>query len=164
MKKMLLVLLMMSMMLVSCDNLTTRPDPVFAYYTIQVFYTRPVITNWASVDETVGIILQGPSSAVVFLEVGADKYNLLVGEFEEPIADSEEYGFYTIYGLDCARLVGTQDDTAVVGDIFILRVKETGFQKRLTNIQNNTIEGNPYRGPNAKMALFRLMKDGTIQD
>ncbi|MCX6565070.1 MAG: hypothetical protein NTW38_01370 [Candidatus Aminicenantes bacterium] len=163
MKKMLLVLLMMSMMLVSCDSFPARPDPVFAYYTIQVFYTRPVITDWASVDTSVCILLQGTSSVAVGLKVGTDKYNL-VGEFEEPIADSEEYGFYTIYGLDWAREVGTQSDTAVVGDIFVLRVKETGFKKQLTNIQNNTIEGNPYRGPNAKMALFRLMKDGTIQD
>jgi hypothetical protein len=78
------------------------------------------------------------------------------------ILETESYSnLYYIYGLDKARWDGT-DDTVIVGDRFVLTVVETGFSLELTNLVQNNLESNPVRGPNAKMAIWCLKRNGTL--
>ena len=69
-----------------------------------------------------------------------------------------------MWGTDEGRWDSVHDDTIVVGEIFFVRVKETGFEKQLTNIVQNNYPNNPYKGPNARMVQWRLKRDGTISD
>jgi hypothetical protein len=144
-----------------------KPDEPHVFYTLEVFYTRPEILCWERVNYPVSASLLGmlgTGCKLSYAGNGADKYNL-VGEFQQPIPDNENNGLmYEIWVHDWAKWDGVNNDTRIAGAIFVLRVKETGFTKELKNIQPNRQAGNPYQGPNAKLALFRLMKDGTIRD
>jgi hypothetical protein len=70
-----------------------------------------------------------------------------------------------MYGWDDAAWDGVHDeDKSIVGKIFFIRVQETGFEKQLTNVVQAAIPGLARSGPNAKMVLWRLKKDGTVID
>ena len=168
---MLLPLLYMADCESSCKTLTgpdpPGPPPEPKYYTIQIRYVRPPGSilrpdfAWKSVD--VNIIGQAPNVFGILLYDRTDDYNF---NWSEPqlIPDNETSLIYSMWGLDTARWDSVHDDTAVVGDIFFVRVKETGFEKQLTNIMQNNNPSNPYKGPNARMVQWRLKRDGTISD
>ncbi|MBU4285111.1 hypothetical protein KKI21_02700 [Patescibacteria group bacterium] len=143
------------------------------YFHIQIKYERPA-GSILSPDQ----LFKGVG-ATVFADISCwgDEWNFGFGypdqeriddyhfPWSEPqlIPDNENGQIYSMYGRDIARWNGT-DDTIIVGDIFFIRVQETGFEKKLTNIVQNSILCNPYKGPNSKMVLFRLKKNGTITD
>jgi hypothetical protein len=152
----------------SCDSPMKpdppKPDEPHVFYTLEFLYTRPEILCWERVDLTVSVSLRGMLGTGTSLKVGNDKYNL-PGGFQQPIPDNENNGLlYEMWAYDWAKWDGVNDDKKIAGAIFVLRVKETGFTKELKNIQPNRRAENPCQGPYAKLALFRLMKDGTIRD
>ncbi len=133
------------------------------YYTISIKYIRSEIAYPADKDKMVGVSLIGRTDSNANL-TKVDDYHF-EGQFQDPIADNEnDSGLYSMYGIDQARAPVGDDSAGVVGDTFILKVQETGFEKQLLNVQQNTLQVNPYKGPNAKMACFRLKRDGTIVD
>lgn len=143
------------------------PEPIEpTYYTIQLKYTRPAgsITRPDQLYKQVAVLIQGAPplsfSSGFTSEQRIDDYNYTWSE-GKLIPDNETSTIYSMWGLDAARWNGS-DDTAVVGDIFFIRVKETGFEKQLTNVVQNNHPNNPYPGPNARMVQWRLKKDGTV--
>lgn len=170
MKKILIVALMLwgIMFYPSCKGTPTTPDPPDPpkkYFNIQIIYIRPF-----------GSILRPELKDVIILafidnhcydRVEFDLKRIDDYHFEsefESVADNEDGPLYTLWGSDMARDDFSSGGLSVVGDIFILRVKETGLEKQLFNIQQNPLWCAANRGPNSKMALFRLKKDGTITD
>ena len=142
------------------------PDPVEPkYYTIQLKYVRPLgsITRpdlaWKSVD--VMVLGLAPLVFDFSLYDRSDDYNFNWSE-DQLMPDNETSIIYSMWGIDEGRWDSVHNDTAVVGDIFFIRVKETGFEMELTNVMQNNHPSNVYPGPNAKMTQFRLMENGTI--
>ena len=156
----------------SCKTNTTPdppgPPPEPKYYTIQLKYVRPEIFRFDQVDKLVGVTIRGSCSSGP-CRFGFSLINKINNyEFEwsdetQVIPDNENGVLYSMYGVDAARLNGS-DDTAVVGDIFFLRVKETGFEIRLVNLMPCRTDICPYPGPSAKMVQWRLKRDGTITE
>jgi len=144
------------------------PDPVEPkYYTIQLKYVRPLgsITRpdlaWKSVY--VGVFGLAPLVFGFSLYDRSDDYNFNWSE-GQLMPDNETSIIYSMWGSDEGRWDSIHDDTTVVGEIFFVRVKETGFEKQLTNVMQNNHPRNPYPGPNARMVQWRLKKDGTVVD
>ena len=152
-----------------CKTLTgpNPPEPPVEpkYYTIQLKYVRPLgsITRpdlaWKSVD--VMVLGLAPLVFDFSLYDRSDDYNFNWSE-DQLMPDNETSIIYSMWGIDEGRWDSVHNDTAVVGDIFFIRVKETGFEMELTNVMQNNHPSNVYPGPNAKMTQFRLMKNGTI--
>jgi hypothetical protein len=132
-------------------------------YTIKAEYIRINLTRldllWKVVSTTIAEKNTGGWLAGGQM-VKKDDYHL-EKEFSG-ILETESYGnLYYIYAIDPARWNET-DDTVVVGDRFILTVLETGSTLELTNIIQNNLENNPYKGPNAKMAVWGLKRNGVL--
>lgn len=149
----------------SAPTAPAPPDPVLVYYTVQIIYIRPagsILRSERIEDGFPAPISHNCWDPIDFHLVKIDNYRY---ESElQPIPDNEGRSLYDLWLVDPARWDGVHEDTGVVGDIFKIRVKETGVEKQLLNIKKNILMCNPYKGPNARMAYFRLMKNGTIQD
>jgi hypothetical protein len=169
------LMLFMSCCFEDCKGPTTPepPNPPVEpkYFHIQLKYTRPAgsILQPDQVEKIVGAEIRGGQCnwgscdfGFGFIEM-IDDYHFAWSEYQL-IPDNENGSYYEMYGIDWAKWDGIHDDTIVVGEIFFIRVKETGFEKQLTNVVLNTLPCNPYKGSNAKMVLWRLKKDGTIAD
>jgi len=153
----------------TCKSVTgpNPPEPPVEpkNFTIQVKYVRPLgsILQPDLVDKVGSAIIVGQSYSYDFLLITKlDDYHF-ESKFDS-LPDNENGPLYSIYTVDAARWDRLHDDTAVVGDAFFILVKETGFEKQLTNVVANNLPACPYKGPDAKMALFRLKKDGKISD
>ena len=168
------LMLFMSCCFEDCKGPTTPepPNPPVEpkYFNVQLKYTRPAGSIlrpdqlFKFVDVTSSNWGWDPSYYFRFsFEERIDDYHFAWSEYQL-IPDNENGSLYSMYGIDQAKWDGIHDDTAVVGEIFFIRVKETGFEKQLTNVVLNTLDCNPYKGSNAKMVLWRLKKDGTITD
>lgn len=155
-----------------CDN-PTSPDPIKPpepkYFNVQVQYTRPAgsILQPDQVGNKVFINIEGRCNwgycSWDFFPKMIDDYHSEWSTWEM-IPDNEDGSLYCMWGIDEARWDGIHKDTKCVGNIFFIRVKETGFEKQLTNVVPNTVPGNAYGGPNARIVLWRLRKDGTVAD
>lgn len=151
---------------------TTRPSPEEpTYYSIQIKYVRPPssILQYKEVNSTPKVVSGGQcywgKCSFSFKLDGKqiDDYNFNWSNAES-VPDNETGEPYYLFAFDYARGETWESDTIAVGDIFYMRVIETGFEKQLTNIVYNDHVGGATAGPNNKMALWRLMKDGTIRD
>jgi len=168
----ILILLILPICTCKKKNPTTPepPDPPVepTYYTVQLKYVRPPgsILRPDLVDKIVGVSVVNPNSSpdhfsFMFMDK-TDDYNFNWSEPQQ-MPDNETSIIYSMWGIDPARWDG-RDDSAVVGNTFFARVKETGFEKQLTNVMQNNNPRCPYPGPDARMVQWRLMKDGTIRD
>jgi len=143
------------------------PDPVEPkYYTIQIKYVRPPssILRPDLAWKSIGVSIYGytPLRFSFSLYDRTDDYNFNWSE-GQLMPDNENSIIYSMWGNDTGRWNGS-DDTVVVGDIFFIRVKETGFEIQLINVMQNNHPSNPYPGPNARMVQWRLKKDGTVAE
>ena len=142
------------------------PPPQKTHFQVQFRYTRPAgsILNPDRIDTTVGISICGlsPDPGIGVYEL-IDDYNFNWSGYYD-IPENENDAIYSMYGIDGARYDGVDDSTGVVGEMFFVRVKETGVETQLTNVQPNNTACLPhtYQGPNAKMVQWRLNKNGSV--
>ena len=173
-RKILIFLLGVTMCLLfqTCNspNSTAPPEtPESKYFHVQVQYTRTQIRqsnpDWLDAVwvDVYGRCNWGYCSFGWLLGEMIDDYHFAWSALEV-IPDNEDGPLYSMIGTDRARWDGVHDDTMIVGEIFRVRVQETGFEKQLTNVVQADIPGLANNGPNARMVLFRLKKDGTVID
>ena len=133
-------------------------------YTIKVEYIRINVTRSDLMGRGVPVMVANRNTGLNLVSQQMERKDDYHYEkqFSE-VLETESYGnLYYIYGIDEARWDGTNNDTCIVGDRFVLTVIETGFTLELINLAQNNLEQNPYRGQNAKMAIWCLKRDGTI--
>jgi hypothetical protein len=140
--------------------LTTGPEPpqTETKYTLQIQYIRPYLLDNPLLNGIgIDILDLSQNDYYVNLAKVGDDYHFY-GEAPgiEPCPD------YYIRCCDNDRYDGEDFSSSMVGDIFIITVKETGFVKELLDIRPYTLPTNPYPGPLAKAAFFKLTSDGTI--
>ncbi len=143
------------------------PPPQKKHFQVQFRYTRPAgsILRPDLVDTDVGVAICAnldPSPGISLWE-RSDDYNFIWSEYYD-IPENEDDAIYSMYGLDAARYDGVDMSTISVGEMFFVRVKETGVETQLTNVQPNNTACLPhtYQGPNAKMVQWRLNKNGSV--
>ncbi len=142
-----------------------QPKPPKIEYNIQILYVRPPgsILYPAAKDTPPWAYISDHCWGGVDFDLHKIDDHHFTSDFK-PVPDNEGDPFYTLEVHDSARSDGVHSDMSRVGDILVLRVRETGFEKQLFNIKQDVLICNPYRGPNARMAVFHLKKDGTITD
>ena len=154
------------------DTTTTTIPFEEKRYTIKVEYIRINVTwpDWMWKGVSVAIADRNTGMPLVNVQQMTRKDDYHFEKQFSEILETESYAnTYYIYGIDLARGDGKiadngkiDDDKAIVGDRFILTVIETGSTLELTNIVQNNLENNPFKGPNAKMAVWRLKRNGTL--
>ena len=159
-------ILVIAMSILSCVGATgpTPPPPPpppdeSKYYDLEVEYIRTEILNPDRVNCALGVSLENPMGGnvlLLFTQIDTTHYK---GEFQHVKGGIVGYHFHTI---DVARLDGTDESSAVVGDKFIITVKQTGVAVELKDIRPDNLPSNPYQGPQAMAAWFDLSSDGTI--
>ena len=90
------------------------------------------------------------------LQITTDDYHLYGELWATPWQD------YYFHCYDMSRYDGSDLSSSMVGDIFIITVKETGFVKELKDIRPYTLPTNARQGPKARAAFFQLTQDGRI--
>lgn len=156
--------------LFACQGSPTTPNPPppppeKKHFQVQFRYTRPAgsIRQPDLVDRQIDVVICAnldPDPAISLYEL-IDDYNFNWSEYYD-IPENENDAIYSMDGLDAARYDGTDKSTMIVGEMFFVRVKETGVETQLTNVQPNTNACNLHPGPNAKMVQWRLNKDGSV--
>lgn len=148
---------------VGCPHPPSPPPPPIepVYFHIQIKYTRPAGSVFFPEQ-----LRKGASAILEKLyfdfDERTDDYHFVWSE-PQVMQDNENDALYWMYGCDPARCDGILfSDKGIVGDIFFIRVQETGFEIQLTNIRQNNVPVCPYKGPNAKMVLWRLNRNGTV--
>jgi hypothetical protein len=139
------------------------PPEEIIYYTIILKYTRPEILQADLVNKPVYVDLRrSPNSDFGLFRLGKiDDYHYEVEV--QKIGGTKKGIEYIMWGIDIARWDGIDEGTIVVGDIFTVSVKETGFQKQLMNVRQNNLTTGRYATPKAKMVCW-TMHEGTISD
>jgi len=142
-----------------------QPPAERKYFNIQIKYERPPGSILApdEVDTVVAVTVFEGTNCRNCRRFNFEFWDMIDdyhSDWSEPQLmpdneDSSNYLIYCMYGQDWARRDGVQNNTIIVGDIFYIRVQETGFTKRLTNIIQIGY---------ARKVLWRLLKDGTITD
>ena len=149
-----------------CSGSTTGPEPPpppppdeNKYYDLQVEYIRTEILRPDQVNCGIYASLifpEGGLNSQFFSQVDDTHYK---GEFIHVKGGVADYWFHTI---DVARYDGVDESSAVVGDRFIVTVKQTGAAVELKDIRPNTWQRNPYQGPKAEAAHFQLTVNGEV--
>jgi hypothetical protein len=161
------LLLVAALFCVCCDS-PMKPSPPpppdeTKFYALKVEYIRTEIKQQDLKNKLVGNSIVGNDRAIATDRTGMTKKDDFHFEIQyERIPDNEKNNVYYVYAIDTARWDRVDDGTAVVGNRFILTVVETGFKLELTNIVQNNLQQNPYRTQSARMAVFRLKRDGTL--
>lgn len=155
--------------LMSCGEIgkgPTDPDPPkppdnSKYYDLEVEYTRPEILSPEFAVDTPLVYLFSPEGGNVYqLFTRIDDYHFK-GEFLHVKAGLSSYYYFHL--KDRARYNGSDESSAMVGDIFKVKVKQiTGPIKELRDIRPYTLSTNPCPGPLARAAFFVLTKEGVI--
>jgi len=128
------------------------------YYTLQVQYIRTEILNPDWKNTVLHLILYTLDiNHKDAFTTQVDDYHLKC-EFWDVKAGLDYY----FHLQDYARYDGSDLSSAMVGDIFIVTVKETGFIKELKDIRPYNLSTNLHQGPKAKAAFFKLTTDGKI--
>lgn len=143
----------------------TTPEPPpppddSKYYDLQIEYIRPEILNPGYEGYIPGVLLYTPEGCYgyeAFTRI--DNYHFKC-EFEHVKAGLN--GDYYFSQIDQARFNGLDYSSWMVGDIYIVTVKQTGIAKELKDVRPYTLSTNPNQGPYAKAAFFRLTKEGVI--
>jgi len=148
----------------SCKDTPFSPSPTpppqpEKYYTLQIQYIRTYINPDVGATRTVRIYLMtlartGDIGAT--LQITTDDYHLYGESWATPRQD------YYFHCYDMSRYDGSDRSSVMVGDIFIITVKETGFVKELKDIRPYTLPTNAIQGPKARAAFFQLTQDGRI--
>jgi len=133
------------------------PPPPEKTYTLQVQYIRTFLNpDTSALTPFLTLFdLSGSHSGITLNKI--DDYH-----FNGERAGVKVRADYYFQCYDGGRYDGSDASSTMVGDIFIVTVKETGFVKELKDIQPYTLPTNPNPGPKAKAAFFQLTADGTI--
>ncbi len=158
------IFLSVSVLFFACGgNTPTSPSPPpqpEKYYTLQIQYIRTYINPDVGAARTVHLFLfklgNPAESPDATLRITTDDYHLYGELWAKPHTD------YYFHCQDISRYDGFDSSSAMVGDIFIITVKETGFTKELKDIRPYTLPTNLKPGPKAKAAFFQLTEDGRI--
>lgn len=161
--------LVLAWLLTGCKSPSSSNDPnagyvASTYWTLKVEYERPNIRAAKYIDD----IPQGyiryntpaPPVRWFFFMDKIDDFHFVEILSEPKFEDSQDHDYYRICIDDLARYDGIDYSTWTNGDIITLTVVETGFSLRLTNIVKNDMASEV--GPNATMAIFHLLRDGTL--
>ena len=148
----------------------TPPDPngtngEVKKYDLEVTYIRTEILYEPHANTYPGstLLLASENAAQQIADIHftkKDNYKFVADLFQ--ISSNGSKTYYCFHTVDVARHDGLDNSSVVVGDRYIIKVKQTGFEKELKDIRYNGLQINPYPGPKAKMACFKLTKDGTI--
>jgi len=146
--------------LTGCKDTPTipKPEPVKTY-DLELYYTRPEALTWDKVGGIVDsyLVIRGTDGISGGIMERIDDYHF-------------KYVFYAVgpnqycvEGVDNGRDDGVDHGSGVVGEIFDIKVVQTGITTRLNDIEQNNLPNNPYaNSPKAKMACFDLKADGTV--
>lgn len=135
------------------------------YYDLEVTYIRTEILNpsriMGPIVPVLYLITKTGTNRITYITLTKKTDYKFIGEFTQISSNGSET-YYVFHTMDMARYDGSNMDSAIVGDRYIIRVKQTNSQEELKNIRKNTFPFNPYPGEKAKIACFILTKDGTI--
>jgi hypothetical protein len=140
-------------------------------YDFEITYKRPSIACPEERDCSGPILrISGRSSRKLDWTKIIDEYTFITEVNSLTISRNEDDS-HTLYAMDPKRWEETERESSgltwgiphTVGDIFILRNKQTGFEKQLFLIVDNDNPNIPSEYK-AKMAQFRVLSDGTIVD
>ena len=141
------------------------PEPT-KLYTLKIWYIRTEI-SWPNVKETsIDITICRASQNTLNYATGdiecqpQDDYNYFPGKCQ--LNSNTTDTWYDIWAVDGGRYDGSDDSSRVVGDRFIIRVEETGFETELEDIVPNRTIYSPAHGEKARMARFRITYEGQI--
>ena len=160
----LFIFLSVFVLFFSCKDTPFSPSPTpppqpEKYYTLQIQYIRTYINPDVGATRTVHIYLMNlamTGDIGATLRITTDDYHLY-GELGAPPRSDYYFDLY-----DMSRYDGSDLSSSMVGDIFIVTVKETGFVKELKDIRPYTLPTNTRQGPKARAAFFQLTQDGRI--
>ncbi|MCP2604207.1 hypothetical protein NLC26_01855 [Candidatus Aminicenantes bacterium AC-708-M15] len=156
---------------VNCKNSPTSPDiEEIEYYDYELIYQRPEIVNYdfAWEPDFATLEVKGLYTWTIALKQ-VNKYKF-IGEIKNlPIHIKGDYKLNSIYIVDPKRWEEVYTEPSgktwgkphSVGDVIILRNKQTGFVKKLEHIVPNPDFPSQYE---PKMAVFRTIKGGIIKD
>lgn len=134
-------------------------------YDLEVTYIRTEILNssWVTgpIAPVLYLITKAGSKRITYIALDQKTDYKFTGEFPNISSNGSET-YYVFHTVDMARYDGSDMGSAVVGDRFIIKVKQTNFQTELKNIRRNGLQSNPYPTEKAKMPCFILTKEGTI--
>jgi len=156
-------ILAMAVVFSACAEMGTIPPPPpppddSKYYDLQVEYIRPVILYPEGLPyQLMPALVNSSGEFTTVLMTKIDDCH-----FKCEFAHVKGAINYYFHQMDRARYDGSDYSSFMVGDIFIVTVKQTGFVKELKDIRPYNLPANPYPGPKAKAAFLTLTKDGII--
>lgn len=159
--------ILISVIFLSCDKVggPMGPDPPnqpdnSKYCDLQVEYIRTEILNPDKVNAPPSLLLFSPEGGhVTGVPVKVDDYHF---KCDFPHVKAGLGGYYYFHNKDLARYDLINDSSVMVGDIYKVTVKQTGTITELKDVRPYNLSTNPYPGPYAKAAFFRLNIEGVI--
>ncbi|MDP2924567.1 MAG: hypothetical protein Q8O30_12775 [Candidatus Omnitrophota bacterium] len=135
------------------------PPPPEKTYTLQVQYIRTFLNPKFNVQT---IVLALYDLSLNRLSTGLYATDDSSYHFNGELKGVKVRADYYFDCCDAGRYDDSDASSTMVGDIFIVTVKETGFVKELKDIRPYTLSTNAHPGPKAKAAFLTLTEDGTI--
>lgn len=162
---MIFAILAMAVIFSACGEMGTipppppPPPPPEKTYTLQVQYIRTYLNPDLN-TKTISLYLYDLS--LNYLSTGLYAADDPPFHFNGELPGVKVRADYYFHCCDYGRYDGSDESSCMVGDIFIVTVKETGFVKELKDIRPYTLSTNLHPGPKAKAAFLQLTSDGTI--
>ena len=154
-----------------CDSLSpTGPDDPIepaVKYDLKLTYIRTGYVNLSRILSTPFVDLFYVDRNVTKFISGTPNWTRIndykfKSELNQIYSNSDN-SFYALQALDFAKgHDGSSSDSHVIGEKFIIKVKQTGFEKELRDIRKNHFSFNPQPGEKGRIACFVLTKEGTI--
>jgi len=133
------------------------PPPPEKTYTLQVQYTRTYVNPNTVLNDPLLLLFDLSGNRLGISLYRTDNYH-----FNGELGGVKIRADYYFHCYDGGRYDGSDLSSTMVGDIFIVTVKETQFIKELKDIRPYTLPTNLYPGPLAKAVFFQLTSDGKI--
>ncbi|MDP2934299.1 MAG: hypothetical protein Q8N59_00805 [bacterium] len=157
-------LLVVSLLVSVCGTITgpdppPPPPPPEKTYTLQVQYIRTFLNpETSTLTPFLSLFdLSGSRSSIPLNKIDDPPFH-----FNGELAGVKVRADYYFQCYDGGRYDGSDVSSSMVGDIFIVTVKETGFTAELKDIRPYNLPTNPNPGPKAKAAFLQLTAEGTI--
>lgn len=150
-------------------GLTSAPDPIGALYDFTVTYQRTAIVKAENMDPTeLFVVIDGAKVPFPLTKVNESVFQAQVtGLRANSGADDLAYAAYVVdpkrFEVDVRMGPYYYGRPHSVGDVILFKSRLTGAETQLTSIVPNTYLWNLPAKSLPRMAVFRLLEDGTLR-